>query len=423
VGSGRRRIALWAGSGVVLLALLTTALVVLVRDDAGMTEAWRVPDDDSLVVGDVDPGLWVHDAVVTRVAPASVTGYDASDGHRLWEAETPDGAGRACAASERTNAEGIGAVFFTSASEDGDGDGDGEECTVLGVIDTRDGTLLWSRQLTFPAYVAGEDVTATVGEETVIINDSSNAPDGFHRFDLATGDELPVPPGPDCPTGSTSTPITIGHAESRILVLSTCVEQATGTYGSWILGVYDAETWEFLWSRPANEATAPYAVSGEPLIVAEGSHWVAYSDTGERLWRLRITDEVTGVRRLDERSVVGEVLIAESLTEDGSGRGIFAGYDVNSGELLWRGTFPELTEVLGEDDDGAVLLGTYEYSDDGGQLHLSWLDPADGTARNAGTVPFPLQDGTIGMVAAFDADRLFLSGSVERELRLRAFER
>ncbi|MGP4111737.1 outer membrane protein assembly factor BamB family protein [Streptomyces sp. 4N509B] len=411
-------------SGAALLALLTAALVVWAGGgDEGPTEAWRVADDGTHAVGDVDAAVWAHGAVVTRVGPSRVTGHDAADGRTLWEAEPPADAGRACAASEHTNADGVGAVLFTIPDAEGDGD-----CVLLALVDTGDGTLLWSRRLDTSMVVRGEEVVATVSERTVLVSLGSVAdPGNVHRLDLATGEERPAPPlqAPRCP----DEPLTMAtsHAGSRFAVVTACV--GDDGYEHHTLSVYDADTSEPLLPHPLGGMDASaHLVSANPLVVATGEELVAFSDSGERQWRIRAHDEATGLPLLRIRAVVGGVLVTEALTADGAPRAVFTGHDLRGGERLWRTRLPEDTTVLGVDDgrDGAgtaVLLGRYRYDHDEERMHLTWLDPANGADRAAGSVPFTLQDSTVGAVVAFDADRFYLSGSVERELRLRAFDR
>jgi hypothetical protein len=79
--------------------------------------------------------------------------------------------------------------------------------------------------------------------------------------------------------------------------------------------------------------------------------------------------------------------------------------------------------VAEEDGTEQVLLGEYQYRHEGQRLRLSWLDPADGSEKSAGEVPVPLESASLGFLAAIDADHLYLTGDVDWEMRLRAFER
>ncbi|UED83538.1 PQQ-binding-like beta-propeller repeat protein [Streptomyces profundus] len=418
---GRRPVP-WVIAGAALLASLAMVLVVLLGGDEGPTEVWRAESGGN--GGELDLALWAHDGVVTRVGPTAaedVTGYDAADGTVLWETPAPVGTYGPCAASEHTNAEGVGAVLHHS--------GEAEGCTVVTVIDTHDGEVLWSRDLSGLGPSPVDDtVTATVGEATLTVNLSpANAAASFQRFDLASGEPLPalapVADG-DCDHGWT--PLSIDHADERVVTLATC-EGPSGeplTPPRFANHVHDTATGEHLWSRDmadANEAIADvrYGEPGAPLIVVESGHLVAYTETGEALWRL-----ATDGQGLSERAVADGVLIAEQL-DDTSEPVVFEGYAVDSGERMWRGEFPPLTSFLGADDaDGVALLGSYHYQrGEGGQLTLTWLDLADGTGSDIGTVPFPLERGLIASSAAIDADRLYLGGPLEPEVRLRAFAR
>ncbi len=422
--------------GAALLALVVTTLLVVDRGGSGPAEVWRTPATDSDVGDDADLALWLHGSVLARVAPTHVTGFDTAEGGRLWEADEPAETRGICAASERTNDDGIGAVVYTV-------DGDDEECTRLGVIDTRNGgELLWSTDLR-----AGDDwlgansnSPVTVTASTVSVASTAfTALVDFRRYDLATGDEAPALELPDtgCPMDSVASSL-VGQADARIVVATTCEPWPDGEAPASWTSVYEADSGELLWTseHPGTEPVLG-VLSGDPLMLhegvrsvspttgeLEGGHLVAYSDTGERLWRLAAVGADTGTW-VYVRAVTDGVLIVELLPDEGDARGLFAGYDLASGERLWRERFPEMPGVLGAvGDTGQALLGAYAFDqDDGGRMTLSWLDLADGTTRDFGTVPFPLEGGEVGALVAFDEDRLYLTGGTEQEFRLRAFER
>ncbi len=420
-GRGRARILMWVGGGV---ALLATTLVVVDRGGSGPAEVWRSPATDSDVGDDVDLALWLDGSVLTRVAPTHVTGFDAEGGESLWEFGEPEEARAVCAASERTNAEGIGAVLYSVYGADGE-----EDCALLVVIDTRRGESLWTTDLREAAeWWGGGNAVVRVSASTVTVSDVSyTGLNSFHGFDLATGEPVPdpEPPTPDCPEYSTGVSL-IGQADTRLAMVTTCEPVPDGEEPVSRLSVYDADSRELLWTRDGPDPDKPVTgvVSGSPLILLEGRHLVAYSDTGERLWRVVATDE-SGGTRLSVRAVTDGVLIVESLSDEGDRRGEFAGYDLGSGERLWQSQAPEPSEFFGvAGDTGSALLGAYAFDqDDGGRMTLSWLDLADGSTRDFGTVPFPLEGGEVGALVAFDEDRLYLTGGTEQEFRLRAFER
>jgi outer membrane protein assembly factor BamB len=188
--------------------------------------------------------------------------------------------------------------------------------------------------------------------------------------------------------------------------------------------VYDADTGERLWTESSEDAgNVTAVVSADPLVLIEGNaRFVAYSDTGERLWEQDMAGD--DGRRLVPRGVADGVLIATD-AGDVEPRGVFAGYDLGSGERVWRRDLPDRTVLLGVDrDGGAALLGAYALGE--GTMELTWLDAADGADRAAGTVPFEGVAGSvsIGAEAAFDADHFYLSnGGLEPESVLRAFDR
>ncbi|MEO3754792.1 PQQ-binding-like beta-propeller repeat protein [Streptomyces sp. B6B3] len=427
--------------GAALLALVATTLLVVDRGGSGPAEVWRTPATDADVGRDADLALWLDGSVLTRVTPTHVTGFDAAEGGRLWEADEPAETRAVCAASEGTNDDGIGAVLYTF-------DGDDEECRRLGVIDTRNGgSLLWSTDLrdstddVDESWWTGGDSAVTVTESTVSV---SAVPftgfDSFRRYDLATGDEAPALelPDTDCPGDAVPNDL-VGHDDARVVVVTSCEPWTDGeSVASWT-SVFDADSGELLWTReqPVTEPVLG-VVSGEPLILHEGLRSVspttgellggrlaAYSDTGEPLWRLDREDADSGGQRVVQALADG-VLVQETLTEEGDRRGEFAGYDLGSGERRWRTRVPESSEFLGvAGDTGQALLGAYAFDrDDGGRMTLTWLDLSDGATREFGTVPFPLEGGDDPTaLVAFDEDRLYFAGNVEREFQLRAYDR
>ncbi|KAB8167286.1 PQQ-binding-like beta-propeller repeat protein [Streptomyces sp. 3MP-14] len=434
--NGRRRAPWAAVGGAALLALGGTAWLVWAgAADDGPRESWRAAEADTGGDGASDLALWVHDGVVARVGPTGVgaiVGHDAADGAARWRLPAPEGTEGPCAASERVNAEGVGVVLYHSPDAGG--------CTVLAAIDAGDGALLWSHDFGAldPALTSppGESATVAVGATTVTVKLSpANIPEGFFRLDLASGQLLPAPgdvPGQGCATGWV--PVTVDHADARLVTLARCADAAeAGAEPRLAMGVHDAETGEPLWGRalenlaviPADVVAGP---AGGPLVVAQGEALVAYSEAGQELWRLAADG-----RGLVERAVTDGVLVVESLPTDDVGdegadesAGVtFEGYALDDGERLWRGTFPEGTAFLGADPaTGRALLGSYAYAQgEGGQLTLSWLGLADGATEGAGTVPFPLERGTVEALAAFDAERFYLGGGLASEARLRAFAR
>ncbi|WP_436748910.1 outer membrane protein assembly factor BamB family protein [Streptomyces sp. URMC 129] len=467
--------------GMALLALLTVYVVVFSREE-GRTTAGEVDGDlvagttgkAATASGDEPPAelarlwrapaleagtggadafatrLWANGETVTVVSTAGVTGYSTTDGARLWDVPLPDGATRPCAAAERTNAAGTGAVLYATASEStdpadtdpADADGAEESCSLLGVVDTGTGALLWSADLLTPDArpVAARDVTVTVGESTVTVNlDAAGTPAGFHRFDTATGTELPVPEPPDgfageCPTGRQT--LAIRHADSRVAVLTRCD-------GTPELSVYHADTGELEWTHPASDPEFGFTdiLAGDPVLLHQGDALVAYSENGDELWRLPMAGLVP-----EESAVGGEVLIARHAPTDpdtdqdpdtdtntdqdpdpdqdqDADVAVFTGYDLTDGSPLWEAELPGNVQLLDVDDTGRPLLG---HAADG-SLHLVRLDPADGTDTPAGTVPLDPRRTDDEPYVAYDEHQWYVMAAIEtdtaRGLRLHAFER
>jgi outer membrane protein assembly factor BamB len=433
-GAGDGPIGVLATVGVALLALLTVGVVVFSREAGSeqiedatelaasreqsdpppeLAEVWQAPDAEGGGLA-----LWPGpgDAALTRVTggDGGVEAFDTLDGTRLWRAATPEGAepGRGpCAASERANADGVGAVLYRSAS--------GAGCTVLALVDTRaDGALAWSVDLADPLGVgvveAGE-VTATVGEESVTVSlDREGSTAGFHRFDLDSGEELllPEPPGDDeCSRA--------WHAGSRFLTLNACGGGAAST-----LHVYDADSGQLEWTHEAQDLGCTGMLAGDPVLLFEGEQLVAYSETGEELWRRPVGEEpgelAPGGGDGDGAVVVDGVLLSRYADE--LGREAYAGYGLADGEQLWTRRLPAGARFFGVDSNGLPLLG--HVSDD--RLRLLWLDPEDGTRIPAGSAPLSSTRAGDRVLVASDEHQLYVMtrlATEEPRLRLRAFER
>jgi outer membrane protein assembly factor BamB len=314
---GKRRLVLGAGAGVLLLG--ATLFVVIGRADDGPAEAWRAPSTGVRVHGEQDLGLWAQGSVVTRISPGSVTGYDAADGGVRWDLEEPEGTVGACAAGEHTNSEGIGAVFFTTTHDSH------LRCTVLGIIDTRTGELLWRQDIDADGNGASSlEVSVTVSERTVTVSRSTAwDAEGFHRFDLATGEELPdLAPASECPYERLG--VTGAHTDARIVLTTVCgtaLDQNAEPYQE--LSVYDMDTGEVVWTRAVEEpdAVVQGILSADPLIVVAGADVVAYSGTGTPEWRVP--------RNGAAAEVAGGTLITQAPSGDDE-PGVFTGYDLDT---------------------------------------------------------------------------------------------
>ncbi|RKN39441.1 PQQ-binding-like beta-propeller repeat protein [Streptomyces hoynatensis] len=429
---------------------------------------WRARDVPAAAQGDraLAIRLWPGEDTLTLVSAAGVVGYGTADGEPRWEAAAPSGAGAPCAAAPGENSAGLGAVFYTA--------GDGG-CSVLAVLDTTNGALLWSTDLAVPGRppAAPDEVAVTVGEAAVTANlDRAGSPAGFHRFEAAGGAELPLPEPPrdeaaPCPVERRTE--AIRHAGSRIVALSTCAGAVPE------LAAYAMDTGELQWTHPVSDPVSAFTgiLAGDPVLLAqrdtngtgdtdgadgadgaeggpgagaEGEELVAYSETGEELWRMP---------RPDAFRVAGGVLCAGFAadaeepgatqgtggtedtgdtgdagdtgdTEDAEGGMRFAGYGLVDGERRWTAELPDGTRLLGVEGDGRLLIGHTA----GDAFALRRLDPADGTLTPASTVPLDGHRATDRPVVAYDDDQLYVLTAVEsadapggEALRLRAYER
>ncbi|WP_049578681.1 PQQ-binding-like beta-propeller repeat protein [Streptomyces sp. SBT349] len=413
---------------VLLLALVTVYVVVFSREDgtadaedpvsatttpspapAELAEAWRAPAVRA-GTGAHDrqaTRLWAHDGTVTLVSTAGVTGYGTVDGAVRWQADPPMGAIRPCAAAERTNSAGVGAVLYRAegaASADAD-------CSVLGLIDTASGALLWSERFERP--VSAADATVTVGEEAVTVSlDAIGSVTGFHRFALEDGEELPFPAPPDetlvRPCEGERLPLTARHVGSRVAVL-------TGCDGRRELSVYHADTGVLEWTHAANDPEFGFTgiLAGDPVLLEQGQDLVAYAETGEEAWRLPLSEV-----RAETSAVAGEVLFART------GETSFAGYDLATGERRWETELPGDTLLFGVGDDGQPLLG---HSGEGEGLRMVRLNPADGEETPAGLLPLDPARTADRQRVTLDEHQLYTLTSVPTDegvtLHLQAFER
>ncbi|UCM88798.1 outer membrane protein assembly factor BamB family protein [Streptomyces marincola] len=415
---------------VLLLALLTVWVVVLSREDgteapvntadslvsatsaepSGSTEelaqVWRAPVVRAATegAGAHATRLWVHDDTVVLVSSAGVTGYGAADGEPLWQARAPEGAGRPCVAAGAVNSAGVGAVLY--ATEDGE-----NGCSVLGVHDTTDGTLLWTER--FDRVVTPAEARVTVGERTVTVGlDSAGTVDGFHRFEAEDGTALPLPEPPgdavgECEEGRETE--SVRHAGSRVVVVTRCDEAPE-------LSVYHADTGLLEWTHPAvdTEFEVTGILAGDPVLLFQGHEVVAYSETGDELWRLPATE-------LNPRASV----VADEALVTRYGDASFAGYGLVGGDRLWQADLPEGTDLYGTDVTGRPVLG--HATPDGEFLRLLHLEPGNGDVLPAGTVPLDPRRAADSRQVAWDANQVYVLTPVRDDendggLRLRAFE-
>ncbi|RKN11604.1 hypothetical protein D7319_06730 [Streptomyces radicis] len=423
---------------VLLLALLTVWVVVFSRENGSagaedmvaatatptgepeeLVEAWDAPP----VRAGADESdrratrLWAHDSTVTLVSTAGVTGYDTVDGVPRWQVDPPMGGTRPCAASDATNSAGVGAVLYRAEGAASPDATPAADCSVLAVIDTTTGALLWSERFERPVVAA--DATVTVGEEAVTVGlEATGAVEGFHRFAVGTGEPLAFPAPPEdggiplCQGGRE--PLSATHVGSRVAVLTRC-GGADDPGGERELSVYHADTGALEWTHPVTDPALGLSgiLAGDPVLLFQGDDLVAYAETGEEAWRLP-RDRV----RPEMAAVTGEVLFTrESDTS-------FAGYDLATGERRWSAELPSATQLFGVDGDGRPLLA-HPVNDDG--LRLFRLDAPDGAESPAGRVPLDPERSSDEVTVAFDGHQLYTLTPVTREgsegLRLAAYER
>jgi hypothetical protein len=472
--AGRRepgdRIGTLAMVGVVLFALLTVGVVVFTRQDAtaeaggpgdgpapsgsastagsarpraaetpgpgdaaALAEVWRAADA-RVGAGGAAAGpvrLWPGDGTLTLVTAAGVTGLDVTDGTARWEGAPPPGADRPCAAAARPNAAGVGAVFWTAA-DDG-------ACSVLGVVDTTNGGLLWSWR--FTGEPRPEDVTVTVGDAVVSAGlDQEGSVARFHRFGLADGEPLPLPGAdggqlPACADGAERQVLAARHAGARVLMRTRCPE----AQGPGDLSVHHADTGEVEWthSLTGDGFRVDGVVAGDPVVLRQGAEVVAYGETGAELWRLPAGGPGA------TWSVAGEVLVRREEGTAGTPTAstastAFTGWNLADGRELWTIRPGGVVRAHGTDDAGRLLLSEVERADgaaddaareDGGDdvVRLSWLDPVTGALTDGGTVPADPRRLNDEPHLAFDGHQLYVAFAVARDgeerLRLRAYER
>lgn len=416
-------------------------------DPPALAEAWRAPtpapESEAESAGGADgavAALWAGDGTVTQLTPQGVIGYGDLDGAPAWEAPAPAGTAGICAASPSTNADGLGAVVYRASGEPG-------ECSVLAVLDTGTGELLWRQDLTVgepgvgPGPLPPEKVRVTVGDSAVAVTadrpdegpddtgpvgpggpDEAAATSAFHRFAVASGEPLAEPLPPQevaCPSAQHTL---VRHAGQRVVALAECPEpNATEARR---LDVYHADTGEWEWSHSAADPTFDVTdvLTGDPVLLLQDEHVVAYGETGEELWRLP-AGEAEGALVERHTVVADEVLVAQHREPNGDpGLAAFAGYGLADGARLWEAELPSDVRLLGLDDNGMVLLA----HQDGRQLALSWLDPATGEERPAGEAELarPLAEGRL--VLAHDPHQLYVMSAPEagaERAHLHAFER
>lgn len=326
-------------------AFLATVVAVLMAagcgDDGGkggdagdgaaeLAEQWRTPAVAHQPKHVWLPPLWVAGDVVVGISTEGVTGYNAATGTPAWNLTAPEGADKPCAASPTVNGAGIGAVLFGPSG----GRGGEEACSVLAVVDTASGKLLWSQDLTTGdrAYPSADVIPVSVGEKTVTVE---LIEDGLHRFSL-DGKELPTPK------------VTVGkqcddfyvHWRHSARYLVAVVDCPKLTDAQNHLAAYDAASGEQLWTmadftdedRPARVEI----LTDQPLTIATQERLVSFGEGGKVLTDLPL-DRPDGHLHLDP----GDFAIRDSVlvTSYDSAANDFVGIDLTTGAELWKQEF------------------------------------------------------------------------------------
>ncbi|MGP3966632.1 outer membrane protein assembly factor BamB family protein [Streptomyces sp. 6N223] len=419
--SGRLAAALLVAGGMLLTAACGDSGEDASGEDGAAADelaaTWRTQpvtaDDEALP----QPRLWATDRAVVSVTSSGVRGYDPATGEDRWELPPPEGADAPCGAAPDVNAQGIGAVLYrpvNAASPD--------TCSVLGVVDTASGELLWSHDLTTPdpEYAApGSSYTpVTVGEETVT---AELVEDGLHRFAVADGAELPVPEVPAqqvCEDFYTDW----RHSAEHLVAVTSCDEM---TEAESEITAFDAASGEELWTAPdATGADDDIAeiVAGAPLTVTTQERLVSFGEDGQVAADLPL-DRQDGYLAVEPGNfaVQGSTLVT---TFDDSAQE-FVGIDLTTGEEAWQKSPDGPAEgFVGGDDHVLSAYSAVADGTGGAPTHIARLNAADGTWTVEGVLPEDA--GFTWTMAADDATVYVLAepdSGGDGTLRIEAYER
>lgn len=417
-------------------ALLGTAAVVLAAagcgDDGGeggdaadsgpeLAERWRTETVDHRPQDVWLPPLWVAGDVVVSITTSGVTGHDAATGDVAWELAAPEGAGAPCAASPTVNGDGVGAVLFAPAGAQAGGDA----CSVLGVVDTASGELLWSEDLTAgdSAYPAAGVMPVSVGEETVTVE---LIEDGLHRFSI-DGAELPTPEvtvGEQCDDFYTDW----RHSARHLVAVVDCPD-LTGAEN--YIAAYDAGSGEELWNVPDfTEEDQPSQVeilADEPLTVATQEQLVSFGEGGKVLADLPL-DRPDGYLHLDP----GDFTIRDSVlvTTYDDATNDYVGIDLATGKELWKQEFDFAPEpVAAGNGSGGELVAFQNRAVEGvnatGERLALWDARQGGEPKAAGVLPQDMGSAQALATSADDGTLYVLAEPEvgEEALRIEAYKR
>ncbi|MEO3750516.1 PQQ-binding-like beta-propeller repeat protein [Streptomyces sp. B6B3] len=286
---------------------------------AGEEALWRA-EPVPIVGGDVGhTRLWAPDGgPVVTISGTGVVGYDPLTGASLWELEPPTPAGTPCGASE-VNGDGIGAVMYHRNDV-----GDEPHCSVLVVVDTRGGEVLWHEELAGPAdTVVSEGTLVTVGESVISARPDDDAP--LLRFAL-DGERLPPLETPEDDAASCDARTSWELTAEHVLAWTPCGEEDVMR-----VAAFGTDSGQLAWTTELEgrgRDSLTYLLPGEELAATIGlDHLLVFDSAGE------VRAEIPGVA--SEGVVAGSVLVLpEGPTAAGTDG--FVGYDLHSGEMLWR---------------------------------------------------------------------------------------
>jgi outer membrane protein assembly factor BamB len=307
--------------------------------------------------------IWITDEAIVTVLPTGVTAYDPASGEELWRLDAPEGADHLCDATSDVNGDGIGALAYTPVDDPiEDEDQGSESCSVVAAVDAAEGEILWSHDLTDPeGFATGElSGSLSIGDEAVVFE--MDRDEYFFRFAIDGGEELPaldVPGREEC-----------GFSEPSHTAEYTVLQNHCGLY------VYDTDSGEPM--RPG-----PDWPDDDHLIDIMGGEQLVLWGTD----RLMVSDEYGNTLIEMPNPPVSGAIVADSvLIVPTTGERDYAGWDLDTGQLLWEEELPGSIASSGG-PDGKVLVSYIEDRDDWKVIpHYGWLDPRDGSVSDAGAL-------------------------------------
>lgn len=220
---GRRRLAILATSGIVILALVVVGLVYLLNGDDGETptagagnggstsdepaedptpdstateapsepKGWTVPGESG-EPWDYSEAVWISDDALVHATNSFVSSTDRITGELLWSTPTPEIEGledtpiNYCGASMNVQ-DGLVALAFGPTLGDGF-----TACALLQVFDTTTGEALWNAEIAEPHEFNGEypeGISVEIIDGTVMAGWSVNFDITLVGYDVAEGTE------------------------------------------------------------------------------------------------------------------------------------------------------------------------------------------------------------------------------------------